>query len=514
MRGNLASEKTGAIWKKILLASGITCFFLLLLLGLFTRAMTRELNRDEGQFIAAGALLARYGYLPYRDYPYFHLPNLAFVFAALFTKCDHLLLAGRCFNVACGWLALVLVFCITANAFRNVESLRWMIACFAALTLFANRLFRFTSGRAWNHDLPVLASLAALAALFLSNRQRGRQFWLGLAGVLLGMAVGARLSFAPLVAPFAFFVVYQQAARSRRLRDLALFSAGLFLALGPTWILWTHAPTRFLFDNFVYHGKLNRIYQASIGAHSVWLSRRLLFLLELLKFAQNDILILAFIYLAIWLPTRGNWKILLADRSLGPVVFSLPFLLVGAIAPSPFYKQYFYPLVPFLLLGVVFGLARAWFTTSGRRARGVAGLLAVASVINLIIDLPSVRDFASPQRWTPLQVHEAGRNLCALTNGEILTLVPIFPLEGNAPIYKEFATGPFAWKVAPFIPHQLQPTLGFVDAAHLETYLAAAPPAAILTGGETSLLEQPLNDYARKHRYRLRRVSGLYLWVR
>ena len=75
-------------------------------------------------------------------------------------------------------------------------------------------------------------------------------------------------------------------------------------------------------------------------------------------------------------------------------------------------------------------------------------------------------------------------------------------------------TGPFAWKVAPFIPHQLQPTLGFVDAAHLETYLAAAPPAAILTGGETSLLEQPLNDYARKHRYRLRRVSGLYLWVR
>ena len=166
------------------------------------------------------------------------------------------------------------------------------------------------------------------------------------------------------------------------------------------------------------------------------------------------------------------------------------------------------------MLGVVFGLARAWFTTSGRRARGVAGLLAVASVINLIIDLPSVRDFASPQRWTPLQVHEAGRNLCALTNGEILTLVPIFPLEGNAPIYKEFATGPFAWKVAPFIPHQLQPTLGFVDAAHLETYLAAAPPAAILTGGETSLLEQPLNDYARKHRYRLRRVSGLYLWVR
>ena len=119
-----------------------------------------------------------------------------------------------------------------------------------------------------------------------------------------------------------------------------------------------------------------------------------------------------------------------------------------------------------------------------------------------------------PRRWTPLLVHEEGTDLRALTNGEILTLVPIFPLEGNAPIYKEFATGPFAWRVAPFVPEQLQPTVGFVDAAHLEFYLEPAPPAAILTGGETNVLEQPLNDYAQKHRYRLQRVSDLYLWVR
>ena len=514
MRGNQASENTRSISKKILLVSGITVFFLLLFLGLFTRAMTRELNRDEGQFIAAGALLARHGYLPYQDYPYFHLPNLALVFAALFTRCDHLLLAGRCFNVACAWLALVLVFCLTANAFRKVGSLRWIIAGLAAITLFTNRLFRFTSGRAWNHDLPVLASLAALAALLLSDRERWRRFWLGLAGFLLGAAIGTRLSFAPLVAPFAFFIVYQRATRNQRLRDLALFLATLFIALGPTWILWARAPTQFVFDNFVYNGKLNRIYQSSIGTHGVWLSRRLLFPFTLLKFPQNAILILAFIYLAVWLPARGGWKILLADRRLRLITFSLPFLLLGALAPSPSYKQYYYAVVPFLLLGVVFGLARAWHTIDRRRARVVAGLLTVISVINLIIDLPSVRDFISPQRWTPLRVHEIGRNLCVVTNGEILTLVPIFPLEGNAPIYKEFATGPFAWRVAPFIPEQFQPTVGIVDAVHLETYLAAAPPAAILTGGETSVLEQPLNDYARRHRYRLRRVSDLYLWVR
>jgi len=107
-----------------------------------------------------------------------------------------------------------------------------------------------------------------------------------------------------------------EAGRHQRLRDLALFLATLFIALGPTWILWARAPTQFVFDNFVYNGKLNRIYQSSIGTHGVWLSRRLLFPFTLLKFPQNAILILAFIYLAVWLPARGGWKILLADRRL------------------------------------------------------------------------------------------------------------------------------------------------------------------------------------------------------
>src|SRR5204862_6698159 len=92
IRDNLASENKRSISQKILLVSAITLFFLLLLLGLFARAMNRDLDRDEGQFIAAGALLARHGYLPYVDYPYFHVPNLAFAFAALFAQCDHLLL--------------------------------------------------------------------------------------------------------------------------------------------------------------------------------------------------------------------------------------------------------------------------------------------------------------------------------------------------------------------------------------------------------------------------------------
>src|SRR3954465_2194995 len=50
---------------------------------LFLAAMGRDLNHDEHQFIAPGVLISRGGLLPYRDFPIFHLPNLAFISAGL-----------------------------------------------------------------------------------------------------------------------------------------------------------------------------------------------------------------------------------------------------------------------------------------------------------------------------------------------------------------------------------------------------------------------------------------------
>ena len=58
-------------------------------------AMTKGLNHDEHQHIAAGALIAREGLLPYMDFPHFHTPYLAFIYAALFRVTDHLLILGQ-----------------------------------------------------------------------------------------------------------------------------------------------------------------------------------------------------------------------------------------------------------------------------------------------------------------------------------------------------------------------------------------------------------------------------------
>ena len=149
------------VFRMMIVGAGLLAIVLLL----FVRAMARELNHDEHQFIAPPVLLLRDGLLPYRDYPFFHMPNLVFVFAAIFATTPYLLLAARCFNAFCAALLLLLVFAIAARRFRALGEMRWLLALSFVLLLSLNPFFRFTAGRAWNHDLPVLTSVAALALL-------------------------------------------------------------------------------------------------------------------------------------------------------------------------------------------------------------------------------------------------------------------------------------------------------------------------------------------------------------
>ena len=94
----------------------VTALVFPLVLGL---AMTKGLNHDEHQHIAAGALVARDGLLPYRDFPHFHTPYLAFIYAALFHATDHLLLAARLFGALCASAMTGLVGSVGYGLFRG-----------------------------------------------------------------------------------------------------------------------------------------------------------------------------------------------------------------------------------------------------------------------------------------------------------------------------------------------------------------------------------------------------------
>ena len=510
MRSIPAEEK-----RRYLQVLAVGFFFLFALALIVARVMPREPSRDEEQFISAGALLLRHGLIPYVDYPYFHVPNLAFIYAALFGVSDHLLLAARSFNTLCGWLTLLLVFAVAAREFRGGGRRRLWLAAGAAAALLASPFFRLTSGSAWNHDFAVLLATAAFAALLRALEATAVRRWIAAAGVLLGIAIGTRLSLLPLALPFACIAVFSAATGRERMVRIALFSVAAGVALTPTLVLCARAPEQFVFGNFIYNGPLNRAYRVASGNPGVELWSKVLFALRLLKFPQNLVLLAAFTYLAILLPARVGWREFRQQRKLVSTLACVPFLLIGALVPSPSYKQYYYALIPFLILACVFGAARAMGQADARRSRFAWSLLAGASLIALLVDVPLLRHLASPGDWAPLRLHAFARELRAQTPGPVLTLSPLLPLEAGLDIYKELATGSFAWRTAALLPPESKAKFRMVEAATLDGFLAAAPPRAILMPVATAERTPPFSAYAQQHGYR--RVplrDDLDLWLR
>ncbi len=194
----------------------------------------------------------------------------------------------------------------------------------------------------------------------------------------------------------------------------------------------------------------------------------------------------------------------------------VPFAILGAVLPTPSYRQYYYLVVPFLLLGTVFGIARFW--SSPAQHVMLARILMVAlgaGVVELCFALHGSNVLVRPDRWAVFDVHRTGLEIRRLVGaGPVLTLAPIYPLEGGARIYKEFCTGPFAWRLSPFVREEQRLRYGLVDPSKLDAYLAEAPPA-ILTRVEEKVLERPLVEYAQRNGYtRVILANGAFVWIR
>src|SRR5437879_13053621 len=76
---------------------------------ILSRIVAADLNHDENQFIVPGALFLDHGLLPYKDYPFFHVPLLTFVYAALYKISSYKMLAARLFGGACSVLVVCAV---------------------------------------------------------------------------------------------------------------------------------------------------------------------------------------------------------------------------------------------------------------------------------------------------------------------------------------------------------------------------------------------------------------------
>lgn len=448
----------------------------------FSLSISKNLSPDEHQHIAAGALLVRDSLIPYKDYPFFHMPYLPFIYGGIYALSDHLLLSARLFSVVCATFAGVVIFCVSRRVFR--ERAGRLAVPLGAVALFVTAsLFTYTTGLAWNQESAMLCALLSFAfyvAGFHSPRP-GR--WIFATALFLGLAIGIRITLAPLGGALILMVVWFPPTAGDRGRFFALAALGITLALLPAFILFAQTPENFLFGNLEF-AKANVRFLERSGSAMTFV-KKLRFMLD--QIARNLPLVGAFVVtttIAV-LHARSSGRRL--PREMKMVFLILPFLLTGALAPSPVYRQYFYPLLPFLVLGGVYAAASVADSAAWWKRTIICGALSVmVSTLLAVSSYRHLRQVFSPDEWVPLHFHERAVKLCSIVprGGRILTLAPSGPLEAGLSIYPELATGLPAWRITLYVADERRAGLRLLDIPSLEKRMTTDPPAAFFFSPE------------------------------
>lgn len=378
----------------LLLAGGVC-----LHLGLATwYAVNRPIDGDEGYYGLAARLVAE-GRTPYADFFYPQAPLLPYLYAPAAAAVGAPQLPGlRLLSVVLSGLGVVLA----AGWLRRAHADRPGVAL-AALALFALS----PEVILWHTTVKTFAwtSLVSLAGLVAMDRALAaparRAIWYALGGGLFGLAVGARLLFAPVALVPAVWLLRRRSGRDPR--GAVWWLAGLAVGLAPVWLALAHDPAVFWFDNLGYH----RLRFSELADRPA-VVRRLAGLAVLGRTLATNPGLLALVLLAGWGAVARRRR----GQAPGSPLAAVSLLAAGVhtlagLVPEPVYMQYFTGTLPALLVpAAADGLARLPGRRPGRW-RLVAGLAAPAVCA---VSLGAIRNDLHPEACWRLDHY---RQVCA-----------------------------------------------------------------------------------------------------
>jgi hypothetical protein len=488
----------------------VAVFFALALVLVFSMGIGKDLDVDEHGFIASGVLLARHGVLPYRDYHYNHMPTEVLIYAELFHVIGQLVMGARTFQVICAAGAATTIFAVAYEAGIVFGRRRLLFAWAIGLLFLTNQFFTKTAALSWNHDFPLLMALLSFIALRRGLRGTNTAAFVALSGLLAGISATSRLTYLPIVGPMGLLVLlYPQITLRRRLALAAVFCGGFAVAALPSLWVWSKAWDNAFFGNFLYP-RLNTAIHAIREPNrpfTFWPILRF-YLWTWITFPTTGVATVAFAVLlaarlrgAPW-NDRETWELL----ALAGVVL---LLLAAAFMPAPPYIQYFYAATPFMFLGI------AWCLPDLPRFRESAEIWRVPiglCVFSVIFGASAYRHVVMlpfPRTWVPLQVHRQGVELARqLPPGLVLTIEPIFPLEGGMETDPRFAVGRFAPRVADLMTPADRSKYLMPGLADFKAVFDDDSPASVLVvRGADGPIEHQFEAVARTRGYQFMELS-------
>jgi 4-amino-4-deoxy-L-arabinose transferase-like glycosyltransferase len=482
--------------------------------------LTGSIDHDENLFMTSAYLVAHEGLHPYHDFAYFHMPNLVYVYAAFSHFSQPFLLARIFVGLCAGGICLAIYWAAFAASRDKIS--RLVVPAAAVAILIFSPLFKYTAAHAWNHmPATVFAIMAVLLHIHAIRGDKSRLFFL-LSGTALGMALGIRLSYAPLIFPFLLVAFF---SKKDRLIGVIMFALGGLLANLPALYFFFSAHENFMFGNLGY-AELNTLYRREMNfAGPMTLAGKFQ--------AMKNFVYAPPAHVSLLVITAANIILVVIDAIRSAkwprfeVLFTfllLPFVFWGVLAPSPAWYQYFFATVPFLIL---FNVMVASGLRSGVPVKASSALVVVAAIISIAYakppgKIPAMSKWLKPETCYPARLHQEAMAIRALIesgggSGAVLTLSPLYITESGLPIVKEFAMGPFAWRTSHLIPEEDALRLGLPLRSQIVGFIKTNKPRAILTGKEylDPKLEDPIVQAAKELGYQRREgPKGAVVWLR
>ncbi len=478
----------------------VIIMLVVLSLAIFANSMTKLLARDEQFYCTAGVLLAQ-GKMIYRDFSYpSQMPYHPLLCAALFRilNTTHYLFVARILSSLCDILVVVSIVAIYRRIFSYFPVSAMLLGLASAVLYVFNPFVDYANGFAWNNDVVVLCVLLSFWLFISIDFKKKSEYWrIAFIGALLTLATGMRIT-TGLVQSLFFIVLLAQPAESikQRFKNILpfLFASAVVL-IWPVWLI-AQAPRAF-FLNLFRISMLN----------SQWVHQTGLFFtkFDMIFTAVTTpgciVLVLIAVYLCVVLAwKRRRLKISNTPHLLLAVLLVFIFFVIALIMPTMWQQHLAMP-VPFIIISFAYPLLylRKLDSNAGSDRHfgmtfAVMAAFVFVSIASHTIVLQRIPRLLKPQTWTPIRLHRISEDIAENTKSPklILTLAPLYALEGGSQIYPQFSAGPFVYRIADYLSPADRRAANVVGPETLKELLEESPPSAVILGVEPKLLEVPL----------------------
>jgi hypothetical protein len=486
---------------KLVLAVSIAVLAFLSL-WLFAAGISKPLSSDEQMYCTGGYLISK-GLMPYRDFSYIaQLPYHPLLLGAVYklTGTTHYLLAVRLVSITCDIFIVICLFSIFRKIFSEYFYSGILAGVCGCVLFVFNPFVGYLLGLAWNHDLTLLCIVLSLR-IFISEKCSVIKIFA--IASLLTIAVWTRPTSVFFVPVFFAMIIVKTGIGTDSFRHgltriytvvLPFFSGVIVFSILPVYIIlqsgrafWLNIFTMPLLNSRLLHN-LHIAYDKTY--------------LTITAFRNNHFSLLIFTAVFICLCVFVFRKKIIITQKTNALPAIMLVIVSAAIAyfPPTMWKQYFG--IPVIFIIIVMGFALRYlrelppFIFTYKTCFAVFLTLSITTMISQN-PISKISKSLSAANWTPIKIHNISKQIAAkaATSKPILTLSPLYAIEGGGQIYTELSAGAFAFRVADTLSEndrKLTKTAGVKNLPELTKSAGAVVIGAELTRFEKIALKNAI----------------------